>query len=104
MMPSTLALPKSTVDLINTVPTARRHPGLQLDKFSVADEQTEQKKALEKSSLLLVTRPCSTLYCSDATPDCPPYREYAGGAARPLVPSPCTVPRVGARKRWNPSR
>ena len=45
-MPSTLALPKSTVVLINTVPTARRHPGLQLDKFSVADEQTEQKKAL----------------------------------------------------------
>src|SRR5215831_7444932 len=48
MMPSILALPKSTVALINTVSTARRHPGLQLDKLSVADEQTEQKKALEQ--------------------------------------------------------
>jgi CRISPR-associated protein Cmr6 len=43
-----LVLPQSTVRLINSVVVNHRHPGLQLDKFSVAGDQTAQKSALTK--------------------------------------------------------
>jgi CRISPR type III-B/RAMP module RAMP protein Cmr6 len=47
-MPSELILPKSTVDAIRKVPTIQRHPGLQLDKYSLVGDQTDQRKALEE--------------------------------------------------------
>ncbi len=43
-----LALPKSTVQVIDAVPDNLRHPGLQLDKFTVPGDQTAQKAALSK--------------------------------------------------------
>jgi len=44
----TLVLPESTVNLLKTVGSSGRHPGLQLDKFSVPGDQQAQKAALEK--------------------------------------------------------
>ncbi len=41
-----LVLPQSTLNLLNSVPVASRHPGLQLDKFSEPGDQTVQKRAL----------------------------------------------------------
>lgn len=43
-----LVLPKSTVDLIGKVADGHRHPGLQLDKFSVPGDQKVQKTALDE--------------------------------------------------------
>jgi CRISPR-associated protein Cmr6 len=43
-----LVLPKNTVQLIETVADNQRHPGLQLDKFSIPGDQTAQKAALAK--------------------------------------------------------
>ncbi|WP_428937271.1 type III-B CRISPR module RAMP protein Cmr6 [Fontivita pretiosa] len=43
-----LVLPQSTVRLIDAVANTHRHPGLQLDKFSVPGDQTAQKAALTK--------------------------------------------------------
>jgi CRISPR-associated protein Cmr6 len=43
-----LALPRSTVRLINAAANNQRHPGLQLDKHSVPGDQTAQKEALAK--------------------------------------------------------
>jgi CRISPR-associated protein Cmr6 len=42
-----LVLPQTTLQLINKVDLSQRHPGLQLDKFSIPGEQTAQKQALE---------------------------------------------------------
>lgn len=44
----TLVLPESTVHLIDAVAISDRHPGLQLDKFSVPGDQQAQKAALER--------------------------------------------------------
>ncbi|MEK7748239.1 MAG: hypothetical protein AAB300_04105, partial [Nitrospirota bacterium] len=43
-----LILPRSTVALIESVTDACRHPGLQLDKFSVPGDQEAQKAALDR--------------------------------------------------------
>lgn len=43
-----LVLPQSTIQIINAVGDNQRHPGLQLDKFSVPGDQTAQKEALTK--------------------------------------------------------
>lgn len=43
-----LILPQSTLDLLAGVPLTSRHPGLQLDKFSVPGDQTVQKQAIEQ--------------------------------------------------------
>jgi CRISPR-associated protein Cmr6 len=43
-----LVLPQSTVRLVNAVGDNQRHPGLQLDKFSVPGDQRAQKAALTK--------------------------------------------------------
>lgn len=43
-----LVLPRSTVELIGKVRLNERHPGLQLDKYSSAGEQTRQREALDK--------------------------------------------------------
>ncbi len=40
-----LILPQSTVQLIHRVLPAQRHPGLQLDKFSIPGDQQAQKTA-----------------------------------------------------------
>ena len=45
---SQLVLPQSTVRLINGSADNHRHPGLQLDKFSVPGDQQAQKAALDK--------------------------------------------------------
>ncbi|MBA2226669.1 type III-B CRISPR module RAMP protein Cmr6 [Thermogemmata fonticola] len=42
-----LILPQSTVQLLSRVPDAQRHPGLQLDKFSIPGNQMAQKQALD---------------------------------------------------------
>jgi CRISPR-associated protein Cmr6 len=42
-----LILPQSTLDLLERVPLTSRHPGLQLDKFSIPGDQTIQKRAIE---------------------------------------------------------
>ncbi len=44
----TLVLPKSTVHLMEATADNHRHPGLQLDKFSVHGDQSAQKVALTK--------------------------------------------------------
>ncbi|MCI0624644.1 MAG: type III-B CRISPR module RAMP protein Cmr6, partial [Acidobacteria bacterium] len=41
-----LVLPESTVALINGMPPSERHPGLQLDKYSIPGDQTKQKATL----------------------------------------------------------
>ncbi len=43
-----LVLPQRVADLSRTVACAERHPGLQLDKFSVPRNQEAQKSAVEK--------------------------------------------------------
>lgn len=43
-----LVLPQSTVSLINSAADDHRHPGLQLDKFSIPGDQQAQKAALDK--------------------------------------------------------
>lgn len=45
---SEINLPRTTEELIKTVPISRRHPGLQLDKLSFAPDQKGQKRALDK--------------------------------------------------------
>ena len=42
-----LILPQSTIQLIDRVFIAQRHPGLQLDKFSIPGNQMAQKQALD---------------------------------------------------------
>lgn len=44
---SQLVLPESTVKLINGAADTHRHPGLQLDKFSIPGDQQAQKAALD---------------------------------------------------------
>jgi len=44
-----LVLPQSTVSLINGAASNHRHPGLQLDKFSIPGDQQAQKTALDKA-------------------------------------------------------
>jgi CRISPR type III-B/RAMP module RAMP protein Cmr6 len=44
---NSLVLPVNTVTLINTVAIGQRHPGLQLDKYSIPGDQKAQKMALE---------------------------------------------------------
>lgn len=46
-MLSGLILPPTTADASAKVPTHLRHPGLQLDKYSLIGDQTIQRKALE---------------------------------------------------------
>jgi len=48
----TLVLPQSTVRLINGATNNHRHPGLQLDKFSIPGDQQAQKAALEEVCLI----------------------------------------------------
>ena len=43
-----LVLPSSTVKLINGAADGHRHPGLQLDKFSIPGDQQAQKAALDE--------------------------------------------------------
>jgi CRISPR type III-B/RAMP module RAMP protein Cmr6 len=43
-----LILPQSTAQLIDRVLIAQRHPGLQLDKFSIPGNQMAQKQALDQ--------------------------------------------------------
>jgi len=45
-----LYLPKSTVAVIHKVQNDHRHPGLQLDKFSIPGDQQAQKEALDQVS------------------------------------------------------
>lgn len=42
-----LVLPKSTVEIIEKVKIENRHPGLQLDKFSIPGDQKIQKEAID---------------------------------------------------------
>jgi CRISPR-associated protein Cmr6 len=44
--PNVLPLPASLRKIVEALPPATRHPGLQLDKYSRGGEQTEQKTAL----------------------------------------------------------
>src|SRR6516225_7472643 len=46
--PNVLPLPSSLRQIIESVPHAQRHPGLQLDKLGCGGEQTEQKEALRQ--------------------------------------------------------
>ena len=46
-----LVLPRTTVTLLGKVQAAQRNPGLQLDKFSIPGDQTQQKAALAKVCL-----------------------------------------------------
>jgi CRISPR-associated protein Cmr6 len=49
---SQLVLPNSTVTLINGAADNHRHPGLQLDKFSIPGNQQAQKAALDQVSAI----------------------------------------------------
>lgn len=81
---SQLVLPQSTIQLINGAADNHRHPGLQLDKFSVAGDQQAQKGALDSvcrisgDSALLVSLnarreraaeslPGATAFCCETT-------------------------------------
>ena len=46
-MSSSLVLPRSTAELVGRTGLAERHPGLQLDKFSIPGSQEKQRKAIE---------------------------------------------------------
>lgn len=45
---SRIPLPESTVSLVGRLPIEVRHPGLQLDKFSIPGDQKSQKEELKK--------------------------------------------------------
>ncbi|HUY35533.1 MAG TPA: type III-B CRISPR module RAMP protein Cmr6 [Pirellulales bacterium] len=79
-----LVLPQSTIALLNLATIDHRHPGLQLDKFSVPGDQTAQRKALsdvcriagdptlfsaliERRRRLLATVPSTTAFSCTST-------------------------------------